>query len=158
MPTTWRSSPTTTSAVNEKRRPPLTTFATRLLSTTRSWRSRPAELTVRSTSMKSDRVAVLDGHAAAADALGERLDVAVVAVAASIEDHRAHAGRLGALGQQLARPARTLRGRQLAQLGLGPVDGCDRVAGNVVDQLRRGAAIRAEYGHARAVRSAGYLR
>jgi hypothetical protein len=40
------SSPTTTSAVNEKRRPPLTTLATRLISTTRSWRSRPAELTV----------------------------------------------------------------------------------------------------------------
>ena len=35
------SSPTTTSAVNEKRRPPLTTFATRLISTTRSWRSLP---------------------------------------------------------------------------------------------------------------------
>src|SRR2546423_3397516 len=36
------SSPTTTRAVNEKRRPPLTTLATRLISTTRSWRSRPA--------------------------------------------------------------------------------------------------------------------
>ncbi len=33
-------------AVNEKRRPPLTTLATRLISTTRSWRSRPVELTV----------------------------------------------------------------------------------------------------------------
>src|SRR3954452_717404 len=36
-----RSSPTTTRAVNEKRRPPLTTLATRLISTTRSWRSWP---------------------------------------------------------------------------------------------------------------------
>src|SRR5947209_13119081 len=48
MPTTSRSSPTTTSAVKEKRRPPLTTFATRLISTTRSWRSRPVAETVRS--------------------------------------------------------------------------------------------------------------
>jgi hypothetical protein len=40
--------PTTTSAVKEKRRPPLTTLATRLISTTRSCRSSPAGLTVRS--------------------------------------------------------------------------------------------------------------
>ena len=41
-----------TSAVNEKRRPPLTTLATRLISTTRSWRSRPADETVRSLDME----------------------------------------------------------------------------------------------------------
>src|SRR6187551_1019682 len=40
MPTRWSSSPTTTSAVNENRRPPLTTFATRLISITRSFSSR----------------------------------------------------------------------------------------------------------------------
>src|SRR6266540_252537 len=39
-PTRSTSSPITTSAVNEKRRPPLTTFATRLISTTRSLSSR----------------------------------------------------------------------------------------------------------------------
>src|SRR5947209_2887983 len=48
MPTTSRSTPTTTNAVNENRRPPLTTLATRLISTTRSWRSRPVAETVRS--------------------------------------------------------------------------------------------------------------
>src|SRR3954452_11069134 len=42
------SSPTTTRAVNEKRRPPLTTLATRLISTTRSCRSRPELETERS--------------------------------------------------------------------------------------------------------------
>src|SRR3979490_2893755 len=42
MPTTSRSSPITTSAVNENRRPPLTTFATRLISTTRSFNSLPS--------------------------------------------------------------------------------------------------------------------
>src|SRR5579885_3178456 len=36
MPTRSTSSPITTSAVNENRRPPLTTLATRLISTTRS--------------------------------------------------------------------------------------------------------------------------
>src|ERR1700722_18772388 len=39
MPTRSTSSPITTSAVNEKRRPPLTTLATRLISTTRSFNS-----------------------------------------------------------------------------------------------------------------------
>src|SRR6266513_1457648 len=39
-PTCPRPSPTTTSAVNEKRRPPFTTFATRLMDTTRSFNSR----------------------------------------------------------------------------------------------------------------------
>src|SRR5829696_6822561 len=42
MPTCDFSSPTTTSAVNEKRRPPFTTLATRLISTTRSCRSEPS--------------------------------------------------------------------------------------------------------------------
>src|ERR687897_436190 len=46
MPTTEFSSPTATSAVNEKRRPPLTTLATRLISITRSCRSSPWGLTV----------------------------------------------------------------------------------------------------------------
>src|ERR1044071_3948856 len=40
------SSPTTTSAVNEKRRPPLTTLATRLISTTRSLSSRTSRYSV----------------------------------------------------------------------------------------------------------------
>src|SRR3954447_23067652 len=53
------SSPTTTRAVNEKRRPPLTTLATRLISTTRSWRSRLDDETDRSgAGMAPSRVAV----------------------------------------------------------------------------------------------------
>src|SRR5436189_3590576 len=96
-----RSSPTTTSAVNEKRRPPLTTLATRLISTTRSWRSRPAGLTVRSMAV-SVPMKLLDGEAALAGPVGERLDAPVVLVAAAVEDGPLDARGLRALGQQRA--------------------------------------------------------
>src|SRR6476659_121588 len=93
MPTTSRSSPTTTRAVKEKRRPPLTTFATRLISTTRSCRSRPAGLTDLSTEMDMSRregsgreaPGRLDRYATLANRLGEGAHVAVVAVPAAIE-------------------------------------------------------------------------
>src|SRR4051794_36523050 len=53
------SSPTTTSAVKENRRPPLTTLATRLISTTRSWRSRlDDETDLSGAGMAPSRVAV----------------------------------------------------------------------------------------------------
>src|ERR1700688_3194736 len=97
-----RSSPTTTSAVNEKRRPPLTTLATRLISTTRSWRSRPDGLTERSTDMDmgrregsgSRRPGALDGYTRLADGVRERLNVTVVAVAAAVENRLRNARRL----------------------------------------------------------------
>src|SRR5947209_19015417 len=101
MPTTSRSSPTTTSAVNEKRRPPLTTLATRLISTTRSWRSRPAAETERSRAIRSQGSG-LEAQAALAGAFGERLHAPVVLVAAAIE-HGAVDACLGrALGQRRA--------------------------------------------------------
>src|SRR5271169_6855907 len=134
MPTTSRSSPTTTRAVNEKRRPPLTTLATRLISTTRSWRSRPAWLTDRSTviDMGSERVAVrclaaLDGHARLANGLGEGAHVAVEAIATTVEHRFRDAGGLGPLGERLARTPRALGLRQRAQLRLEPVNGGQRV-------------------------------
>src|SRR3954468_12623162 len=98
------SSPTTTSAVNENRRPPLTTLATRLISTTRSCRSRPELETERSgAAMESFEgsgqmvvaaaatvvgvaaTAISKVQAALAGALGEGLDAAVVLVPAAIE-------------------------------------------------------------------------
>src|SRR5918996_3015490 len=129
MPTTDSSSPTTTRAVNEKRRPPLTTLATRLISTTRSWRSRPVALTVRSmvgAGMKF--LVLLDGQPALADALGEGLDAAVVLVAAAVEHGALDAGGLRALGEQLAGAARLLQRLELAQLALGPGDCRQRAA------------------------------
>src|SRR5450631_2823861 len=131
MPTTSRSSPTTTRAVNEKRRPPLTTLATRLISTTRSWRSRPAALNERSLGIDIGRERVAgrrksqgsDGDAGLADRLGESLDVAVVLVAAAVEDGFGDAGLLGPLGQQFAGLLRGLGFAERPQLGLEPGDG-----------------------------------
>src|SRR6185436_7155032 len=100
MPTWSFSSPTTTSAVKEKRRPPLTTLATRLISTTRSWRSSPAWLTLRSIAVCVPVEKLLDGEAGLAGPVGERLDAPVVAIAAAVEDGALDAGLLRALGEQ----------------------------------------------------------
>src|SRR3954463_12701578 len=94
------SSPTTTRAVNENRRPPLTTLATRLISTTRSWRSRPELETERSGA--GIESLSLEDQAALAGTLGEGLDAAVVLVSAAVEDRAFDPGRLGPLGEQLA--------------------------------------------------------
>src|SRR5437764_384873 len=119
------SSPTTTSAVNENRRPPLTTLATRLISTTRSWRSRPAGLTLLSgTGMLvpegSGGVLDSDRQAALAGALGQLADAAVVAVAAAVENRALHAGGLGTLGQEAADALGLLHPPQVAHAGLDP--------------------------------------
>src|SRR5881394_262879 len=104
MPTTSRSSPTTTSAVNEKRRPPFTTLATRLISTTRSWRSYWPGLTERDRAMRGpEATEALEAQPALARPVGERLHAPVVAVTAAIEDDRLDAGALRPLGKQRTR-------------------------------------------------------
>src|SRR5918992_3063254 len=149
------SSPTTTSAVNEKRRPPLTTLATRLISTTRSWRSRPVDGTDRSgAAMKSSS---LEAEPALASAFRERPDAAVVLVAAAVEHGALDAGALRALGEQLAGPLRLLHRLQGAQVGLGPADGRQRAAGVVVDELGEDPAVGAEHGDARALGRTAHL-
>src|SRR5882757_3244156 len=133
-----RSSPTTTSAVNEKRRPPLTTLATRLISTTRSWRSRPAGLMVLLGAMSLCRVAVagaLDREPAFAGAFGEGLDAAVVAVPTAVEHRALDAGGLGALGQKRADLRGLLHAREPLERVLRPGHGRDGVAAVVVDEL-----------------------
>src|ERR671917_2445008 len=146
------SSPTTTSAVNEKRRPPLTTLATRLISTTRSCRSRPVADTDRSgAAMKSFEGSGLETQAALAGAFGEGLDTAVVLVAAAVEDDGLDAGGLRALGQQLPGLGGLLHRLERAQVGLRPVDGGQRAARIVVDELGEDAAVRAEDADARAL-------
>src|SRR5580704_6523107 len=158
MPTTSRSSPTTTSAVNEKRRPPLTTFATRLISTTRSWRSSPAEETVRSrVGIRKPRVATLERQPALTGTVGQSLDPAVVLIAAAVEHGGVDSGRLGSVCQQRAGARGLLHPLQPAQVALGPVDRGDRASGVVVDELREDAAIRAEHGDARALGGAADL-
>src|SRR3954454_13930828 len=160
------SSPTTTRAVNEKRRPPLTTLATRLISTTRSCRSRPELETERSgAAMESFEVsgqmvvagAISETQAALAGALGEGLDAAVVLVSAAVEDRGLDAGRLGALGQRLAGLLRLVERLEGAQVALRPADGGQRAAGVVVDELGEHAAVGAEHGDARALGRAAHL-
>src|SRR5437879_8336017 len=114
MPTTSRSSPTTTSAVNENRRPPLTTLATRLIATTRSWRSRPWAFICCCLAIQV-RVLNLEGEPAPTGSLGERLDAPVVLVAAAVEDARFDAGFLGPLREHLAGALRLLHRLEAAQ-------------------------------------------
>src|SRR4051795_2785942 len=158
MPTTESSSPTATRAVNEKRRPPLTTLATRLISITRSCRSRPFGLTL-STAMRSTKVAGLSRRPSElqtplAGALGDRRDAAMEAVSAPVEDAGLHTRGLAALGEQRADALGLLHGAELAKLVLGPGDRRDGAAGVIVDQLREDAAVRAVDGQARALRTA----
>src|SRR3990170_7465399 len=140
MPTTLFSSPTATRAVNEKRRPPLTTLATRLISITRSCRSRPLGLTV-STAMGRLKVAESELQPALTGALGEGLDAAVIAIPAAVEDAGLDA-RIGrARGEHAARLLRLLHRVQPAQIALGPVDRGQGLARVVVDQLGEDAAV-----------------
>src|ERR687896_2310885 len=148
------SSPTTTSAVNEKRRPPLTTLATRLISTTRSCRSRPVGDTDRSgAAMRSSSLEV---QSALAGAFRQRLHAAVVLVAAAIEHGALDAGGLGALGEQLAGAARLVHRLEAAEVRLRPGDGGQRAAGVVVDQLGEDPAVGAKDGDARALGAAAH--
>src|SRR5215204_1295361 len=155
MPTTESSSPTATRAVNEKRRPPLTTFATRLISITRSCRSRPLGLTL-STAIERTKVAGLcwrpsELQASLAGAPGDRGDAPVEAVAAPVEDAGLDARGLAALGEQLADTLGLLHRVELAELVFGPGDAGNRTASVVVDQLGEDAAVRAVDGQARAL-------
>src|SRR4249919_737324 len=158
MPTTESSSPTATRAVNEKRRPPLTTLATRLISITRSCRSRPFGLTL-STAIGPTKVAGLcwrpsELQAPLAGAFGDRRDASVEAVAAAVEHARLYAGGLGALGEQLPGALGLLHRAELAQVGLGPGNRGESAAGVVVDQLDEHAAVRSVDRQARALGAA----
>src|SRR4051812_46688766 len=151
-----RSSPTTTSAVNENRRPPLTTLATRLISTTRSWRSKPeAEMDRSGAAMSPSR---LEDQAALAGALGQGLHAAVILVAAAVEHDGLDPGFLRARGEQLARLARLLHRLERLQRRLGPLHRGQRAPRVVVDELGEDAAVGAEHRDARAHGAAVHLR
>src|SRR5579871_4985274 len=118
-------SPTTTSAANPKRRPPFTTFATRLMWTRRSTnslsrssflRSRPRPPSSRAIvsfrhfrgTPDGRRSLPLEFQAALAGALGERLDAPVMQIAATVEHVLANAPLLRPLGEFLADKPRGL--------------------------------------------------
>src|SRR5581483_3392457 len=99
---TWPPpSPTTTSAVNENRRPPFTTLATRLMATTRSFNSSPLG-SIRPSAMCSPvPPPVLEAQARRPRRVRQRLDAAVVLVAAAVEHDRPDPARLRLPGDQL---------------------------------------------------------
>src|SRR5206468_1039137 len=74
-------------------------------------------------------------------------------------EHRfGDARRLGPLCERLPGALRSLGLLQAAQLRLIPVDRRQRAARDVIDELRRDAAVGAEHRHARALRRALDLR
>src|SRR5919112_4977608 len=104
-------SPTTIRAANEKRRPPFTVAATRLMCTSFSTNSlsRSSSLRLRLRSRPPPRcwspraISVpLEVQAGFARGVGQGFHPAVIQVAAAIEDDGVDAGGLGALGDQAA--------------------------------------------------------
>src|SRR5262249_37180250 len=105
----------------------------------------------------SDRPFALDGQPALASGVGERLDAAVVAVAAAIEHGGLHAGGLGPLGEAGPDPLGPLPAGKRLEVRLGPRRRRQRVAAVVVDELGADAAVGAEHGDARALGAAAHL-
>src|SRR5712692_1543114 len=144
-----------TSAANPKRRPPFTTFATRLMPTSfsvnslssrsRGWRSPPLRPSrcVRAIEPLSEIETALAGG------IGQGLDPAVIHIGATVEHHLRDPGRLGALGEQFADGARRrLIGAGLQvrlEAGIQARGGGQRPARRVVDDLRVDMARRAEH-------------
>src|SRR3990172_3599142 len=93
-PTRPRLSPTTIVVRKAKRRPPLITFATRAMSTTRSSSSSPLS-SFRSRLRTLRRSAILELQSACPRAVGQSLHAPVLLVPAPVEDHPGHALGLG---------------------------------------------------------------
>src|SRR5882757_3470474 len=178
-------SPTITSAVKLKRRPPLTTFATRLMATTRSrcgvfsWAgpprppSRRSRRSPRSPPPPSRRVR--PGHRRPsqfqwcacfselqprlAGGVRQRGDAAVVVVTAAVEDDLVDAGFLGAGRDQLAHlgGAGLLVAVHRADVRLEARGRRHRVAGDVVDDLHDDVPRGAVDDHARTLGRAADL-
>src|SRR6476646_2758382 len=141
-------SPTTTSAAKPKRRPPFTTLATRLmwtsLSTNSLSRSSPPLRSRGSRAMLLSHfvqplVLSSEIQPALARGIGQRLDPAVIEIAAAVENHVLDALLFGALGDELAHGlGRAHAGAGLEALARGLFDrggGRERDAAIVVDHL-----------------------
>src|SRR5882762_10071061 len=157
-PTCPRPSPTTTSAVNENRRPPFTTLATRLMDTTRSFSSSTFGSIFASATRSS--FLCLKDQAASSGCVGEGLHASVVHVAAAIEHHALDTLRLRLLGQEFPDQ---LRGGDVAALRLAGAEDLapavhrqERPPGVVVDQLRVDVVQAAEHRQPRPRRRAAH--
>src|SRR6266850_415037 len=149
-------------ALNEKRRPPFTTFAQRFTLITRSANSdlgasaprpgppcRMCEPWPRTTSN------LLEFQTAGARAVGERLDAPVIAIAAAIECDLENALLLRALGEQLAhRPADREPALLLRAQRLPARRGHQGRAAQVVDDLGIDVLATPEHRQARALDAA----
>src|SRR3954469_10603659 len=145
---TWPwPSPTTTIALKLKRRPPLTTFATRLIWTTRS---SSVSLLASILGMCPSRSEVEAGFARG---LGERADPPVISEAGPVEDDVADARLLRPIGEQLADRLRAVGLRPVGapELGLEARRRRERSAGGVVDHLGVDVVEAAEDRQARAL-------
>src|SRR6266851_1628658 len=100
-----RLSPTTTSAEKLRFLPPLTTFVTRLMAMTSSFRSEGLTSNKRRTAKLSRKICFdigLELQPRFPRRIRERLDAAVILVPAAVEHHFADSGGLGALGDGFA--------------------------------------------------------
>src|SRR6185503_20409328 len=149
---TWPCwSPTTTSAENENRRPPLTTFATRLMWTTRSTSS-PTSSGLMSMCW------FLELESRFAGSVGDFLDATVEDEAVAIEHDGGDLERDQLLADRLADHASALLLRlavhRSRQLLLGVRGSREHATRDVVDRLRVDVLRRAEHGQTRTLRGA----
>src|SRR6185436_7485036 len=155
-----RVSPTATNALNENRRPPFTTLATRLISITFSTNS----LTSRSRSRSRPRPPLSvrrssELQSALAGAIGHSLHAAMISIPGPVEHHRLDARALGLFGEQLAgglaagNLAAALDRRAFTLVG----DADEHHAAIVVDQLGVDVLERPEHHQARATGAAGHF-
>src|ERR1700748_2306402 len=158
-------SPITTSAAKPKRLPPLTTFATRLMwtslstnSLSRSSRSRfrsrpprsrsPAMFPIlRRRSASIFKSGLLEAQSAFARGIRERLDAAVIEIAATVEHDFLDAVLHRALREQLAHGLRgvDVGAGLLAHFLFQRGRGCKRLALQIVDDLRIDVLRRTEH-------------
>src|SRR5690606_30396950 len=165
MPTCPFRSPTATSAVKEKRRPPLTTLATRFTKITFSTRSASGR-TRRPPARCSLTIVDVSGselQPALASAVGESGHAPVVQITAAVEHHARDPRRAGALRKE---PARRAAQRRLVRLGILAQFlqlRCERrdpdpdQAGDVVDHMPLKVLERAVHHQPRALRRTEHL-
>src|SRR5665811_75262 len=153
MPTLPLPFPTVTRAVNEKRRPPFTTLATRLIAMTRSSNSGSRRSLRSLRSLRSFRlvlsrfvIALLELQPGGAGSVGQRLDAPVVGKTTAVEDDLFDPGVLGTRSDELPDRGCRLDGQRL--LGEVAFAGGRRSHGDalvVVDDLCIDIAVAAEH-------------
>src|SRR5712692_6663215 len=151
-----RLSPTTTSAEKLRFLPPLTTFVTRLMAMTSSFRSEGLTSRRRRTAKLSRKICFdigLELQPRFPRRIRERLDAAVILVSAAVEHYFSYSSRFGALGNNLADHFRCRNVASTLQILLGftvhRAGGDQRLARTVVNHLRVNVSQRTVHAKAR---------